>query len=194
MDRRTIRNYVEILQRANLCMIMKNRSADALTFTRVYEFSGEDPSLSETSVIVPQLCSTKEIKKHHYRPARITLVHRPLKSTKVDIETLLGEISQCAAALAGGRDKREWESLLITVRSGVTGPREASAFLRRLVKCPWCSAPGNIFRLRLIPAKSDKTTAPPCYGQNCNQPTILNEATKSAMEIANPLRKREERK
>ncbi|KAF7388279.1 hypothetical protein HZH68_012221 [Vespula germanica] len=147
---------------------MKNRLADALTFTRVYEFSGKDPSLSETSVIVPRVISTKEIKKHHYRPA-----------TKVDIETLLGEISQCAAALAGG---------------GVTGPREASAFLRRLVKCPWCSAPGNIFRLRLIPAKSDKTTAPPCYGQNCNQPTILNEATKSAMEIANPLRKREERK
>ncbi|KAL2738649.1 hypothetical protein V1477_012008 [Vespula maculifrons] len=175
MDRRTIRNYVEILQRANLCVIMKNRLADALTFTRVYEFSGKDPSLSETSVIVPRVISTKEIKKHHY-------------------QTLLGEISQCAAALAGGRDKREWESLLITVRSGVTGPREASAFLRRLVKCPWCSAPGNIFRLRLIPAKSDKTTAPPCYGQNCNQPTILNEATKSAMEIANPLRKREERK
>lgn len=39
--------------------------------------------------------------------------------------------------------------LLITVRTGVTGPREASAFLRRLVKCPWYSAAGNIFRLRL---------------------------------------------
>lgn len=72
-------------------------------------------------------------------------------------------------------------ALLITVSTGVTGPREASAFLRRPVKCPWYSAPGNIFRLRLSKnlaltfhltkasappvrcclalAKSDKTTA-----------------------------------
>lgn len=105
--------------------------------------------------------------------------------------------------------------LLITVRSGVTGPREASAFLRRLVKCPWYSAAGNIFRLRLSkdPTLTFHLTGvfaspprlesrprlnpirQPCaqrYNQNCNQ-AILNDL-KRGHELTREAISREPRK
>lgn len=132
---------------------------------------------------------------------RMCVVDPSLKSTKVDIETLLavrvskrirgGERrTEAREEKKGGPDERKKRTtmgraggrgvvggvdrgraseikgaLLITVSTGVTGPREASAFLRRTVKCPWYSAPGNIFRLRLSkdPALTfhlTKTSAP----------------------------------
>lgn len=86
-----------------------------------------------------------------------------LKSTKVDTETLLtegfreSEIKERGEK--GGGVVVVGRALLITVWYNAARPCKASAFLRRLVKCPrCCCAAGNIFRLRLSKASPKPLT------------------------------------